>query len=110
MNVNSVEVTNFRQILTLLRALIMEMCGLFRVVTSQNTLPICHPRFRFPLRGGERNISARQVYAFKVWTNVLPEETRLKLSANSLPIRRLPIRQAEVVCQFDLSEKYSHYL
>ena len=54
MNVNSVEVTNFRQILTLLRALIMEMCGLFRVVTSQSTLPICHPRFRFPLRGGER--------------------------------------------------------
>ena len=32
--------------------------------------------------------------------------TRLKLSANSLPIRRLPIRQAEVVCQFDLSKKY----
>ena len=31
--------------------------------------------------------------------------TRLKLSANSLPIRRLPIRPAEVVCQFDLSEK-----
>ena len=54
MNVNSVEVTNFRQILTLLRALIMEMCGLFRVVTSQSALPICHPRFRFPLRGGER--------------------------------------------------------
>ena len=54
MNVNSVEVTNFRQILTLLRALIMEMCGLLRVVTSQSTLPICHPRFRFPLRGGER--------------------------------------------------------
>ena len=46
MNVNSVEVTNFRQILTLLRALIMEMWGLFRVVTSQSTLPICHPRFR----------------------------------------------------------------
>ena len=54
MNVNSVEVTNFRQILTLWRALIMEMCGLFLVVTSQSTLPICHPRFRFPLRGGER--------------------------------------------------------
>ena len=36
--------------------------------------------------------------------------TRLKLSANSLPVRWLPIRQAEVVCQFDLSEKYSHYL
>ena len=54
MNVNSVEVTNFRQILTLLRALIMEMSGLFRVVTSQSALPICHPRFRFPLRGGER--------------------------------------------------------
>ena len=51
MNVNSVEVTNFRLIL---RALIMEMCGLFRVVTSQSALPICHPRFRFPLRGGER--------------------------------------------------------
>ena len=29
----------------------------------------------------------------------------LKLSANSLPIRRLPIWPAEVVCQFDLSEK-----
>ena len=38
-----------------------------------------------------------------------PRATRLKLSANSLPIRRLPIRQAEVVCQFDLSEKYSHF-
>lgn len=75
MNVNSVEVTNFRQILTLLRALIMEMCGLFRVVTSQSTLPICHPRFRFPLRGGERNISAPSSYAFKIWTNVLQEES-----------------------------------
>ena len=36
--------------------------------------------------------------------------TKPKLSANSLPVRRLPIRQAEVVCQFDLCEKYSHYL
>ena len=35
----------------------------------------------------------------------LKDSTRLKLSANSLPIRRLPIRPAEVVCQFDLSEK-----
>ena len=35
--------------------------------------------------------------------------TRLKLSANSLPIRRLPIRLVEVVCQFDLSEKCSHF-
>ena len=31
--------------------------------------------------------------------------TRLKLSANSLPILRLPIPPAEVVCQFDLSAK-----
>ena len=30
---------------------------------------------------------------------------QLKLSANSLLVRRLPIRQAEVVCQFDLCEK-----
>ena len=65
MNVNSVEVTNFRQILTLLRALIMEMRGLFRVVTSQSTSPICHPRFRFPLRGGERNISAPSSLCFQ---------------------------------------------
>ena len=28
--------------------------------------------------------------------------TKLKLSANSLPIRHLPIRPAETVCQFDL--------
>ena len=29
-------------------------------------------------------------------------KAKLKLSANSLPVRRLPIRQAEVVCQFNL--------
>ena len=38
------------------------------------------------------------------------KHTKLKLSANSLPIRPLPIPPVEVVCQFDLSEKYSHYL
>ena len=43
-------------------------------------------------------------------SHVRNQFSRLKLSANSLPIRRLPIRQAEVVCQFDLSEKYSHFL
>ena len=29
-------------------------------------------------------------------------QTLLKLSANSLPIRHLPIRPAETVCQFEL--------
>ena len=66
MNVNSVEVTNFRQILTLLRALIMEMCGLFRVVTSQNTLPI-YATLAFDFRSGEGrgNISAPSSLCFQ---------------------------------------------
>ena len=59
MNVNSVEVTNFRQILTLLRALIMEMCGLFRVVTSQSTLPNMPPSLSISAQGrGEEHFSS----------------------------------------------------
>ena len=76
MNVNSVEVTNFRQILTLLRALSMEMCGLFRVVTSQSTLPNMPPSLSISAQGrGEETFQLRQVYAFKIWTNVLKEES-----------------------------------
>ena len=62
MNVNSVEVTNFRQILTLLRALIMEMCGLFRVVTSQSSLPIT---LAFRSGEGRGNISAPSSLCFQ---------------------------------------------
>ena len=54
MNVNSVEVTNFRQILTLLRAI---NYGNVRFISSRDLTKYfanCHPRFRFPLRGGER--------------------------------------------------------
>ena len=65
MNVNSVEVTNFRQILTLLRAI---NYGNVRFISSRDLTKYfanCHPRFRFPLRGGERNISARSSLCFQ---------------------------------------------
>ena len=54
MNVNSVVVRNFRQILTLLRTINF---GNVRFISSRNLTKYfanCHPRFRFPLRGGER--------------------------------------------------------
>ena len=65
MNVNSVEVTNFRQILTLLRAI---NYGNVRFILSRDLTKYfanCHPRFRFPLRGGERNISAPSSLCFQ---------------------------------------------
>ena len=65
MNVNSVEVTNFRQILTLLRAI---NYGNVRFISSRDLTKYfanCHPRFRFPLRGGERNISAPSSLCFQ---------------------------------------------
>ena len=78
MNVNSVEVTNFRQILTLLSALIMEMYGLFRVVTSQSTLPICHPRF--PLRGGERKHFSSVKFMLSKYGRTSCKKNRPKIS------------------------------
>ena len=48
------------------------------------------------------NIRVNECHSF---TDRAKNPTKLKLSTNSLPVRRLPIRQAEVVCQFDLCEK-----
>ena len=77
-NVNSFEVTNFWQILTLSRAI---RYGNVRFISSRDLIKYFanyHPRFRFPLWGGERSISApssQKYYAFKIWTNVLHEES-----------------------------------
>ena len=53
----------------------MEVCGLFRVVTSQSTLPIATLAFDFRSGEGRGIFQLGQVYAFKIWTNVLQEES-----------------------------------
>ena len=78
MNVNSVEVTNFRQILTLLRAI---NYGNVRFISGRdltNCFANCHPRFWFPLRGGRGNISAPSSLCFQNMDELLTGRIVLK--------------------------------
>ena len=75
MNVNSVEVTNFRQILTS-RAI---NYGNVRFISSRDLTKYFAnmlPSLSISAQGrGEETFQLRQVYAFKIWTNVLQEES-----------------------------------
>ena len=75
MNVNSVEVTNFRQILTS-RAI---NYGNVRFISSRDLTKYfanMPPSLSISAQGrGEETFQLRQVYAFKIWTNVLQEES-----------------------------------
>jgi len=64
----------FRQSSTLLR--VTDYVNV-RFIPSRDLTALYHPRFRFPLWGGDRKqfTAVKLDYAFKIWTNVLHEES-----------------------------------
>ena len=94
----------------------MEMCGLFRVVASQSTLPICHPRFRFPLRGGERKHFSSVKFMLSKYGRTSSRKNRPKISfaflvfsLSAVGIPGSPVISAEKTL-FDFETKSFYYL
>ena len=80
----------------------MHFCFLAETATFQKVAQNLNSRLKRAIESRtQQHTTVRRSFLFSKRKGV----TGLKLSANSLPIRRLPIRPAEVVCQLDLGEK-----